>query len=389
MSSRMRFLHTSDWQLGLTRYYLGAEAQARYSADRFDAIRRLGELAGETEAAFVVVAGDVFETNRVDRRTVLQALEALRTVTVPVLLLPGNHDPLDAASVYRSRTFVRHCPQHVQVLDDDARCQPVPGVEVIGAPWPTKRPGADLVAARTAALQPPGADLRVLVAHGAVDTLAPDPDDPAVISTSAARQALSAGLLHYLALGDRHSATRVDDRIWYSGTPEPTSFDEDDPGHTLLVSLDADGCRVERRPIGRWRFRELRTELATEADVAQLGERLEELEDKPRTVLRLALSGQLPLHARAELDRLLVDAGELFATVDDQSHPGDLVLLPDDLDRRELDLGGYAAAAFDELLDAARGEDADAAVARDALSLFYRLAHDAGAEAPVDRDSAP
>lgn len=396
----MRFLHTSDWQLGLTRYYLGPDAQARYTADRFDALRRLGELAGETGAAFVVVAGDVFETNRVDRRTVLQALEALRTVPVPVLLLPGNHDPLDAASVYRSRTFLRHRPDCVQVLDDDARLEPLAGVEVVGAPWPNKRPGVDLVAQRTERLEPAAGLLRILVAHGAVDTLAPDPDDPEVISTTLAREALAAGRVHYLALGDRHSVTRVDDRVWYAGTPEPTSFDEEAPGRVLVVDLDHDGCRVEERPVGRWRFRDLHAELSTEADVEGLGVRLADLEDKPRTVLRLTLAGHLPLHARVELDRVLEDAGELFAAVDDHTPAGGLALLPDELDRDELDLAGYAAVAFDELLAAAEGGDGDGddgdeagtTVARDALALLYRLAHDADATdagEPADGDAAP
>lgn len=380
MGSRMRFLHTSDWQLGLTRYYLGRDAQARYSADRFDVLRRLGDLARDTGAAFIVVAGDVFDTNRVDRRTVLQGLEALKTVSVPVLLLPGNHDPLDAASVYRSRTFVDNAPEDVQVLDDNTTARPVTAVEVVGAPWPNNRPGADLVAERARALEPMTNGWRILVAHGEVDSLTPDPSDPAVISTPLARAALDAGRFHYLALGDRHSATRIDDRIWYSGTPEPTSFDEERPGRALLVELDEDDCRVEEHRVGRWRFRRLAAELTSEEDVEELGGRLAGLDDKPRTVLRLALTGHLPLHARAELDRVLEDAAELFAAVDDQTTPGDLVLLPDEIDRRELDLAGYATSAFDELVEAADGDGEEATVARDALALLYRLAQ-AGPEA--------
>ena len=33
----VRFPHTSDWQLGMTRHFLEGEAQARYSAARIDA----------------------------------------------------------------------------------------------------------------------------------------------------------------------------------------------------------------------------------------------------------------------------------------------------------------------------------------------------------------
>ena len=53
----MRFLHTSDWQLGITRYFLSEEAQARFTQDRIDAIRAIGRLAEVEKAEFVVVAG--------------------------------------------------------------------------------------------------------------------------------------------------------------------------------------------------------------------------------------------------------------------------------------------------------------------------------------------
>ena len=113
-----RFLHTGDWQLGMTRHFLSEEAQARFTDDRFAAVRELLALARREGCLFAVVAGDVFETNHVDPRTVKRALEALRGAALPVLLLPGNHDPLDAGSVYRSRTFRDHRPPNVRVLED-------------------------------------------------------------------------------------------------------------------------------------------------------------------------------------------------------------------------------------------------------------------------------
>ena len=100
-----RFLHTADWQLGMRRHFLKEEALPRYMQARIDAIVRIGEIAAKEEFEFVVVAGDVFESNQVDRRTSSRALEALATIRCPVYLLPGNHDPYDAASLYRAREF--------------------------------------------------------------------------------------------------------------------------------------------------------------------------------------------------------------------------------------------------------------------------------------------
>ncbi len=86
----MRFVHTADWQLGMTRYFLNGEAQPRYSAARRDVVAGIGTLAKDAGAEFVVVAGDVFEDNQLAPRDVSQSLEAMRAIGIPVYLLPGQ-----------------------------------------------------------------------------------------------------------------------------------------------------------------------------------------------------------------------------------------------------------------------------------------------------------
>src|SRR3954466_15135472 len=141
----MRFVHTADWQLGMTRYFLNGEAQPRYSAARRDVVAGIGPLAVDAGAEFVVVAGDVFEDNQLAPRDVSQSLEAMRAIGVPVYLLPGNHDPLDASSVYTSALFTAERPDNVVVLGRAGAHQVRPGVEIIAAPWRSKKPTSDLL----------------------------------------------------------------------------------------------------------------------------------------------------------------------------------------------------------------------------------------------------
>jgi DNA repair exonuclease SbcCD nuclease subunit len=240
-----------------------------------------------------------------------------------------------------------------------------PGLEVLGAPWHTKRPGEDLVARALEQLEPaPEGVLRVLVAHGNGGA-AGDHDDPARIDLEAAERAIAEGKIHYLALGDRHSATRMSDRIWYSGTPEPVDYREVDPGFALVVDLDENGCRVARRPVGKWRFEKRRWPLAGQADVDALGLWLDGLEDKHTTVVKLKLKGTLGLAERTSLDRTLAHAREVFAAVE---RCDNLAIAPSGADLDALGLAGFARATLDDL--AGRGD----AEAFDALTLLYRLA---------------
>jgi DNA repair exonuclease SbcCD nuclease subunit len=377
----VRFLHTADWQLGMTRRYLSAEAQARFAAARIEAIRSIARVATERGCEFVVCAGDVFEHAAIDRRVVLRALEAMAEVPVPVFLLPGNHDPLDAGSIYTSAAFSQARPGNVVVLEPGAAHRPVEGVEVLGAPWPSKRPLTDLVADACADLRSDGV-LRVLVAHGAVDRGAPDPDDPALIGLDAAEAALAAGCLHYLALGDRHSCTDVGPtgRVRYAGAPEPTDFDEAEPGKVLVVDLAEGRCEVEAVQVGTWRFTRERWALGGAEDVAALEGWLGALPAKDRTVVRLVLGGTLPLRDASRLEDVLARARDTFAAVDVFDDAA-LHVLPDDEDFSGLALSGFAEETLAELRSLAGGSDPEAELARDALALLHRLAVQPGAAA--------
>lgn len=370
-----RFVHTADWQLGMTRHFLDPEAQARFTAARIEAIRSIGFLARTEGCSFVVVCGDVFETNQVARQVVVRALDAMAgTPEVRFYLLPGNHDPLDASSVFRSPTFVGHQPGNVIVLDGGAPACVEPGVELVAAPWFTKRPLSDLVAEATGALAADGTK-RIVVGHGAVDALSPDVTNPALISLAGLESSLAAGRIHFVALGDRHSTTRIGSsgRIWYSGAPEPTDYDESDPGNVLLVELGDREASVEARRVGRWRFLAETFDVSGPDDCHRLELYLDAIADKARTVVKLALVGQLSLADKVSLDALLHHHSDLLAALDTWASRNDLIVLPDEEDFGVLGLSGFAREAFDDLRSLASGEEPTAVVARDALGLLYRL----------------
>ncbi len=377
----MRFIHTADWQLGMTRHFLNGDAQPRYSAARRDAVSGLGALAAETGAEFVVVAGDVFEHNQLDPKAVSQSLEAMRAIGVPVYLLPGNHDPLDASSVYTSALFAAERPPNVTVLDRCGVHEVRAGLQIIAAPWKSKMPTTDLVAEALDGLSPDGVT-RVLVAHGGVDALDPDPDKPSVIGLADVHEALRSNSLHYVALGDKHSRTQVGDtgRIWYSGSPEVTNYDdvEHDSGHVLVVDIDESQpsrpATVTARKIGCWRFVTLRRSVDGGRDVTDLDINLDLLPDKDRTVVRLALTGTLNVTERAALDACLDKYARLFASLRIWERHSDIAVVPGDVEFADLGLGGFAAAAVEELVAAARSADSGTADdAQAALGLLMRL----------------
>jgi hypothetical protein len=278
--------------------------------------------------------------------------------------------------VYTSRAFLESRPEHVHVLATAEPREVAPGVELVGAPWCSKRPLEDLAAAACDALPPADGTLRVLAAHGALDALTPERNEPSRIAGAALRAHLDAGRVHYVALGDRHSLTKCDEagRVWYAGTPEPTAHDEIDPGKVLLVDVDAEGVRAEARSVSTWTFAKREVELYAPDDVDALADRLASGRTKERTVLRLALSGALRLLAKVRLDEVIEEARDVYAAIEVWGRQEDLTVVPEDEDFSDLGLGGFVDATVQALRERASGDDEPGYDARNALALLVRLA---------------
>ncbi len=370
----VRLVHTADWQLGMRRHFLTPGPQDRFSQDRLDAVAAIGRLADEVGAAGILVAGDVFDDNQVDRQTVLRAVDVLRGFPdIPVLLLPGNHDPLDAGSVFRRPEFLDACPPQVHVLTDSSPFELADGVEVVGAPWPVKRPVQNPALEVLADLGPT-TGIRILLAHGGVDEVGGDFDQTGVLPLATLEAAVREQRVSYLALGDRHSATEVGTtgRIWYPGAPEPTAYVEEDPGRALVVELGPDRIEVERRQVGRWTFRQRVFDVGGSEDLAAVLRWLDEPADKPHTIAKLALRGTLSLADRARLEAALDDAATTYAALESWTRHEDLTTTPDQDDLDAMEVGGFVAEAVTELRELAAGSGEDAQTAGDALALLYR-----------------
>ena len=89
----MKFLHTADWQIGMRAAHVGGVGQ-RVRDERIEAGRRAVRAARDHGADFLLLAGDTFEDNAIDRVLVQKVADLLAEFAGPVYVIPGNHDPL-------------------------------------------------------------------------------------------------------------------------------------------------------------------------------------------------------------------------------------------------------------------------------------------------------
>jgi DNA repair exonuclease SbcCD nuclease subunit len=282
----MRFIHSADWQIGMKAVHLGEKAETARRA-RFQAARRIIEIAREQRADFLILAGDTFEHHGIERAKVRETANLLSTAHCPVYVIPGNHDPAGSGSVWEDECWARSANVRVLLAPEAVE---VPGATLYPCPALSRTSAADptaWIAGQTAG------GIRIGIAHGSVSGH-PDMEDCYPISSDAAGRLG----LDYLALGHYHSTVIYPsadgaERMAYSGTHEPTSFQERDSGNVLVVEIAGPGVppviSKTRTRVLNWQSYAQR--IRGSADLTQLDEELEAIAGPEQTLVQCTLSG--------------------------------------------------------------------------------------------------
>jgi len=258
----LRLIHTADWQIGKP-YGRVADGQKRFrlQQERLAAIGRIREAVERQQAELVLVAGDLFDSPTPAAAAVLEVLELIGAMAVPVLVIPGNHDHGAPGTLWHRDDLQRHQRQLAPNLQLLLERQPLVLEQAVVLPCPLLRnqdssdPCQWLQGLDWSSL--PAELPRIVLAHGGVHGFGGrDYDDEAQAGASNRIDlaALPPGPLDYIALGDWHNLKQVSAQAWYPGTPEPDRFDQGEDnqrGQVLLVELER-GAPPRGHPPAHW-----------------------------------------------------------------------------------------------------------------------------------------
>lgn len=373
----VRFVHTADLQLGKPFAYLDVERAALLGEARLQALRKLLEKAGESSADFVVVAGDFYDANTIDHAWVVKANDLVRHAGVPVYVIPGNHDHGGGESIFATNRMRSTQPDNLHVLltDEPVLCVGERAV-ILPAPLLRRHERRDVTEHMTSEL---GRDLvpsavRIGLAHGGVTEFGLGEDAMNLIDSGVVERAE----LDYLALGDWHGLKQVTDRVWYSGTPEPDRFKDNEPGHALIVEIEHQGAQPEVTPFPTARYRWLRRNQSFRGsdDIADFEAFLDGLDPMSDCLVRLEYDGALTLSENQRLEAALEQARH--GLVDLRERGAGVVAMPSDEELQSLQLDGYVGKAVGDLRLQSKSvgtehESEGGRLAAAALNLLYRI----------------
>ena len=202
--------HSSDLHLG-TDLCFGPP-------DGCSLLREVLAVAGAAGADLVMLAGDTFDHNRQSSRLLDRAVAIMGAFRAPIVILPGNHDPLTPDSVYR-RADLNAAP-NVCVLGltvEEAALFSELELEIRGKAHLDYTDMSPLVGPA-----PRRTRWQIAAAHG---HYVEEPDEPGRFLGSwlIRSEELVATGADYVALGHWNRAARVGDpeiHAYYSGSPD-------------------------------------------------------------------------------------------------------------------------------------------------------------------------
>jgi len=189
-----------------------------HGGDGTGGLRAVLATARALAADLVLLAGDTFDNHMVRPATIERAGRLLAEAGLPVVLLPGNHDPLTADSVYRRGGFDRIEGLRILGLTDGESIDfPEHDLEIWGRPhrdYSDMAPLADPHQRR--------ARRHIVMAHGHYEPPETwhNPLRPSWLISDAMIAATEAD---YVALGHWDRAAQVGDGsvpAYYSGSPD-------------------------------------------------------------------------------------------------------------------------------------------------------------------------
>ncbi len=287
----MKFIHSADWQLGARFSQFGEKGAALREA-RLTTLQRALDLARSQSADAFLVAGDLFEDNQVADDLVRRVVDLFSIhASLPIFLLPGNHDPFTGPDCVWSRTAFAKAGANVRVLRQ-AEVVDLGGAFLVASPLHQKKstvdPSLKLV---ELAKDLPRDAIKIGITHGAPAIEGKhQPNDFPIALTAASRAGLD-----YLAIGHWHGwlAELDEGRIVMPGTPEPDAFHHAQCGRVAAVEISAPGAkpRISSPSVATLNWCEFPLDLLTpDASRAAAEQQLNEM-TPANSVVRVRLTG--------------------------------------------------------------------------------------------------
>ncbi|MBU3742035.1 MAG: hypothetical protein FGM24_07080 [Candidatus Kapabacteria bacterium] len=309
----MKIYHTADIHIGLRFGTYDANVRSILIEERYAVLQRMVHSANANQCDVFVVAGDLFDHDRVADKDVRRAVDILASFTGhAVLLLAGNHDNCSDRSAKPWSTVIAHANNTsiYPLLSDEVLRFDINGevVNFYACPCPDHT-SKDHRIGWVAEHPKSSAELHIGIAHGNV--VGHSLDDNHAYYSMTEEELKASGVKTWL-LGHIHvpfplPGTVGTPTFFMPGAPTPGSVRMRHPGQAWVITIDKDGEASYQADVQAGiTFKRFTVAFSQSSDLQSLQHQVQLLPPST-TILDLQLSGMLVAQDLATLSTWLDD----------------------------------------------------------------------------------
>lgn len=290
MRDSIRIMQAGDLHIGtaFSGSGFGVDKARKRRRELLATFRRLCEAATECEVDLLLLVGDLFESEWVSEAEVAEVRQLLARYQKPVLITPGNHDPLVGGGPYSWGEW----PKNVYIFGPEVAAVTYEELNVTvhgygyGGRWLRENPFSGYRV-------PQDERLHLVMIHGSYEA----PEGTLYLPIKR-EEVLSLGA-DYVAFGHYHQPQVLLDNAGllqaaYAGSLEPLGYDETDEHGALLLEVRRGGARAEWLALAQRAYRLYEVNVEGCQTVLSLAERAKQVvpeEARGRDLLQITFTG--------------------------------------------------------------------------------------------------
>lgn len=305
----IKIAHIADAHLGCTFADLDKSKRALRRQEIKMSFSNAINTAIKNDVQAILIAGDIFDNEYVDKETIIFVKNTLNKTDVPLFIAPGNHDPY-TTGVYK--TLKDGLNENITIFESTISKVTIDNVNIYGY-------GFDKDVLEKSSLSSFTADdgdaINIMVLH-AGGMYNPITDEE-----------IKNSRLSYLALGHTHNFSGVNksgDTYWaYCGTHDGHGFDECGEKGILIGTVSKAKTEMQFVPTHSRMYKTIEIDVSPLETVDDIIATAKKSIDNPESLYKFVLTGRKSAELTIDADMLasVLSSSAFYAEVKDKSTP--------------------------------------------------------------------
>ena len=304
---KVKILQSGDFHLDSPLILHNNKFRNRRKTELLEAVSNIISLGNKNKSDLLLLTGDIFDSKRVTRNTIVTLISMLEYFDGKVFIAPGNHDPYTVESIYDTYTF----PVNTHIFRGyESIYLKELDVYVHGIGFRDYYEEKDLLGLINIKDEKA---INILVTHGEV-TSGKNSYHPISINS------IKESKLDYIAIGHRHEFSGFkrerNTHYAYAGIPEPRGYDELGDKGVILGDIYKGSVNLDFIKTNKRSYIEVNIDISKILTTFEIIKIIDDLNLNKENIYRFTITGSILEHVIVDIDSIKNSLKDKFLDFD-------------------------------------------------------------------------